>query len=99
MAATATSSSAPTASGPARRPAKRQQSWGEQLLRKRGPGVLAFIAFIAPLAARRSWSSTPTRSSSPSPGEVWDEWMKAAADGTMWAAVIDSTYAMGDRTW
>ena len=30
----------------------------------------------------------------PGPAEVWDAWLKAAADGTMWAASTDSMYAM-----
>ena len=77
-----------------RRPAKRQKSWGERLLRKRGPGILAFIAFIA-LWQLSILVFDPNPILFPGPGEVWDAWLEAAADGTMWAATIDSAYAMG----
>lgn len=92
MAATATSSSAP-GSAPARRAAKRKQSWGERLLRKRGPGVLAFVAFIA------IWQLSilvfdPNPILFPAPGEVASKWADAAADGSMWKATADSSYAM-----
>jgi ABC-type nitrate/sulfonate/bicarbonate transport system permease component len=86
MAATATSSSAPTASAPSRRPAKRQQSWGERLLRKRGPGILAFVAFIA-LWQLSILVFDPNPILFPGPGAVWDAWLQAAT--------IDSAYAMG----
>jgi ABC-type nitrate/sulfonate/bicarbonate transport system permease component len=76
-----------------RRPAKRQQSWIEQVARKRGPGVLAFVAFIG------LWHLSvvlfdPNPILFPGPVEVWDEWSKAAADGSMWEATADSMYAM-----
>lgn len=92
MAATATSSSAP-GSAPARRAAKRKQSWGERLMRKRGPGVLAFVAFIA------IWQLSilvfdPNPILFPAPGEVASKWADAAADGSMWKATADSSYAM-----
>jgi ABC-type nitrate/sulfonate/bicarbonate transport system permease component len=83
---------APTA-GPSRRPAKRQQSFAERLVRRRGPGVLAFIAFIG------IWQLLivlfdPSPLLFPGPAEVWDEWTKAVADGSMWEATTDSMYAM-----
>ena len=90
---TTTTAPAATATAPARRPAKRQQSWPERLLRKRGPGVLAFIAFIG-LWHLSILIFDPNPILFPGPVEVWDEWTKAAADGSMWAAVTNSMYAM-----
>jgi ABC-type nitrate/sulfonate/bicarbonate transport system permease component len=77
-----------------RRPASRQKSWGERLLRKRGPGIVAFIAFVV-LWQLSILVFDPNPILFPGPGEVWDAWLEAAADGTMWAATIDSAYAMG----
>jgi len=93
MTATATSSPAPAASAPGRRPAKRQKSWGERLLRKRGPGILAFIAFIA-LWQLAILVFDPNPILFPAPGEVASKWLDAAADGSMWNATADSAYAM-----
>jgi NitT/TauT family transport system permease protein len=91
MAATTTPS--PAVAAPSRRPAKRQQSWPERLLRKRGPGVLAFIAFIA-LWQLSILIFDPNPILFPGPAEVWDAWVQAAADGSMWEATADSAYAM-----
>jgi ABC-type nitrate/sulfonate/bicarbonate transport system permease component len=93
MVATATSTSAPEVTAPGRRPPKRQKSWFERLLRKRGPGVLAFAAFIG------LWHLSivvfdPNPILFPGPVEVWDEFTKAVADGSMWEAVTNSMYAM-----
>jgi ABC-type nitrate/sulfonate/bicarbonate transport system permease component len=97
MAATTTSQDAGTqvpvpTTGP-KRPAKRQQSFGERLLRKRGPGVLAFVAFIV-LWQLSILVFDPNPILFPSPGETADEWWKAAQDGSMWEATADSMYAM-----
>ena len=97
MAATATRAAASAATAPGspstRRPAKRQQSWPERLVRKRGPGILAFAVFIG------LWHLSiilfdPNPILFPGPAEVWDEWTKAVADGSMWEAVTNSMYAM-----
>ncbi len=93
MTATATSTSAPEATAPARRPAKRQKSWFERLLRKRGPGIIAFAAFIG-LWHLSILVFDPSPILFPGPAEVWDDWTKAAADGSMWEAVTNSMYAM-----
>jgi ABC-type nitrate/sulfonate/bicarbonate transport system permease component len=93
MAATAAAPSAPPTSDTSRRPAKRQQSFAERLLRKRGPGVLAFIAFIG-LWQLLILVFDPSPLLFPGPAEVWDEWIKAAQDGSMWKATADSMYAM-----
>mgnify|MGYP000424454588 FL=1 len=96
MAATATRGPQATtaaAEPPVRRPAKRQKSWLERLLRKRGPGVLAFAVFIG-LWHLSILVFDPNPILFPGPVEVWDEWSKAAVDGTMWAAVTNSMYAM-----
>jgi NitT/TauT family transport system permease protein len=94
MAATATSGTTATSSTQATgRPSKRQQSWAERLLRKRGPGILAFAAFIA-LWHLAIVVFDPNPILFPGPAEVWDEWSKAAADGSMWTATADSMYAM-----
>ena len=90
MAATATSAPAPTAP---RRPAKRRQSLLERVARKRGPGLLAFVAFIG-LWQLAILVFDPSPILFPGPAEVWDEWMKAAADGSMWEATANSMYAM-----
>ena len=76
-----------------RRAPKRQQPWIERLARKRGPGVLAFIAFIG------IWQLLilvfdPSPLLFPGPADVWDEWTKAVADGSMWEATANSMYAM-----
>lgn len=91
MTATTTSSAAPAA--PSRRPAKRQRSWPERLLRKRGPGVLAFLVFIAIWQAL-VWIFDANPLLFPGPGAVAEKWGEAAADGTMWEATADSAYAM-----
>jgi ABC-type nitrate/sulfonate/bicarbonate transport system permease component len=93
MVATATSTSAPEVTALGRRPPKRQKSWLERLLRKRGPGVIAFVAFIG-LWHLSILVFDPNPILFPGPAEVWDEWTKAAADGSMWEAVTDSMYAM-----
>jgi ABC-type nitrate/sulfonate/bicarbonate transport system permease component len=93
MAATTTHTSAPADATPARRPTKRRQSWPERLVRKRTPGVLAFIAFIGIWQLLIVWFD-PNPILFPGPAEVWDEWTKAVADGSMWAAVADSMYSM-----
>ena len=90
---TAATAPATAATAPTRRPAKRQQSWPERLLRKRGPGVLAFIAFIG-LWQLAILIFDPNPILFPSPGEVWDAWLQAAADGSMWEATANSAYAM-----
>jgi ABC-type nitrate/sulfonate/bicarbonate transport system permease component len=89
--ATATATAAAT--GTSRRPAKRQQSFAERLVRKRGPGVLAFVAFIA-LWQLLIVVFDPSPLLFPGPAEVWDEWTKAVADGSMWEATSDSMYAL-----
>jgi len=91
MTATATPSAAHASGTP--RPAKRRQSFAERLVRKRGPGVLAFVAFLG------IWQLLivifdPSPLLFPGPAEVWDEWTKAVADGSMWTATADSMYAM-----
>jgi NitT/TauT family transport system permease protein len=91
MAATTTPSAAPAA--PPRRPVKRQQSWPERLLRKRGPGVLAFIVFIA-LWQALVWIFDANPLLFPGPGAVAEKWAEAAADGSMLEATADSAYAM-----
>jgi ABC-type nitrate/sulfonate/bicarbonate transport system permease component len=93
MTATTSDTATSTAAAPARRPAKRQKSWPERLLRKRGPGVLAFVAFIG-LWQLAIVVFDPNPILFPSPGEVWDAWLQAAADGSMWEATINSAYAM-----
>ena len=97
MAATATRAAASAATAPGspstRRPAKRQKSWAERLVRKRGPGILAFAVFIG-LWHLSILVFDPNPILFPGPVEVWDEWTKAVADGSMWAAVTDSMYAM-----
>jgi ABC-type nitrate/sulfonate/bicarbonate transport system permease component len=90
MAATATAAPASTVPN---RPVKRRQSGIERFARKRGPGLLAFVAFIG------LWHLSivvfdPNPILFPGPAEVWDEWTKAAADGSMWEATADSMYAM-----
>ena len=45
-ATTAAQGAAAPISGASRRPAKRQQSFAERLVRKRGPGLIAFAVFI-----------------------------------------------------
>jgi len=92
-----TATSAPdaaTAAGPRRRPPKRQQSWPERLLRKRGPGVLAFVVFILAWQAA-IWIFDPNPLLFPGPGAVAEKWAEAAADGSMWEATANSAYAMG----
>jgi ABC-type nitrate/sulfonate/bicarbonate transport system permease component len=94
MAATATSTSAPEVTTPTRRPAKRQKSWADKLLRKRGPGVLAFVVFIA-VWQGAVWLLDANPLLFPGPGAVAEKWAEAAADGSMWEATADSAYAMG----
>jgi ABC-type nitrate/sulfonate/bicarbonate transport system permease component len=91
--AVTTTPDATTAAAPRRRPAKRQQSWPERLLRKRGPGVLAFIVFILAWQAA-IWIFDPNPILFPGPGEVAEKWVEAAADGSMWEATANSSYAM-----
>jgi NitT/TauT family transport system permease protein len=93
MAATTTARATTTATTPQRRPPKRQKSWFERLLRKRGPGILAFAVFIG-LWHLSILVFDPNPILFPGPAEVWDEWTKAVADGSMWEAVTNSMYAM-----
>ena len=93
MTAATTAPATTDATAPRRRPPKRQKSWFERLIRKRGPGILAFAAFIG------LWHLSiivfdPNPILFPGPVEVWDEFMKAVADGSMWEAVTNSMYAM-----
>ncbi|MGY1809434.1 ABC transporter permease [Blastococcus sp. SYSU D00669] len=93
MATTAAPESSSAASPAPARPRKKQQSFGERLLRKRGPGVLAFVAFIG------IWQLSvmvfdPSPILFPGPWPVAQEWAEAAADGSMWEATADSMYAM-----
>jgi NitT/TauT family transport system permease protein len=76
-----------------RRPPKRQQSWVERVARTRGPGLLSFVAFIG-LWHLSILVFDPSPILFPGPVEVWDEWTKAAADGSMWEATANSMYAM-----
>jgi ABC-type nitrate/sulfonate/bicarbonate transport system permease component len=89
MTATATTPAAPAQA----RGRRRQQSFGERLLRKRGPGLLAFAVFIG------VWQLAvlvfdPSPILFPGPLPVAEEWGAAAADGSMWEATADSMYAM-----
>ena len=93
MTTTAPSPTAAPAAAPARRPAKRQQSWIERLVRKRGPGILAFLAFIG-LWQLAILVFDPSPILFPGPAESWAKWTEAAADGSMWEATADSMYAM-----
>jgi NitT/TauT family transport system permease protein len=100
LAATATpAGSAPPDSPAPRRPAKRQQSFAERLVRTRGPGILAFVAFIFIWQAL-IWIFDPNPILFPGPKEVWGEWIYAWQDGdslatsSMWEAIADSMYAM-----
>ena len=93
MTTTSPSPTAAPAAAPGRRPAKRQQSFLERLARKRGPGILAFIAFIG------IWQLSillfdPNPLLFPGPAPVWEKWAEAAADGSMWEATANSMYAM-----
>jgi ABC-type nitrate/sulfonate/bicarbonate transport system permease component len=90
MAATATAAPASTAPS---RPGKRRQSLLERVVRKRGPGLLAFVVFIG-LWQLAILVFDPSPILFPGPAEVWDEWTKAAADGSMWEATANSMYAM-----
>jgi ABC-type nitrate/sulfonate/bicarbonate transport system permease component len=76
-----------------KRPAKRQQSLPERLLRKRGPGVLAFIVFIG-LWQLAILVFDPSPLLFPGPAEVAEKWSEAAQDGSMWEATANSMYAM-----
>lgn len=93
MTTTAPSSTVERPAAPARRPAKRQQSFAERLARKRGPGLIAFAVFIG-LWQLSILVFDPSPILFPGPAEVWDKWFAAAADGTMWEATADSMYAM-----
>jgi NitT/TauT family transport system permease protein len=96
MATTAAVTGADTGSaapGTSRRPAKRQQSFAERLVRKRGPGVLAFVGFIG-LWQLLIVIFDPSPILFPSPASVAQEWVEAAANGSMWEATADSMYAM-----
>lgn len=95
MAATTAAQSAPAQpAGPStRRPAKRQQSFLERLVRRRGPGVLAFVVFIG-LWQLSILVLEPSPILFPGPAEVWEKWVAAAVDGSMWEATADSMYAM-----
>jgi ABC-type nitrate/sulfonate/bicarbonate transport system permease component len=96
MATTAAVTGADTGSaapGTSRRPAKRQQSFAERLVRKRGPGVLAFVGFIG-LWQLLIVIFDPSPILFPGPAEVAQEWIDAAASGAMWKATADSMYAM-----
>ncbi|MGY1602112.1 ABC transporter permease [Geodermatophilus sp. SYSU D00815] len=89
MTATATPAATPSR---ARSP-KKQQSFASRLLRKRGPGVLAFVVFIG------VWQLAvvlfdPSPILFPGPVPVAEEWGAAAADRSMWEATADSMYAM-----
>ena len=90
---TTTAPASTVATAPGRRPPKRQKSWPERVLRKRGPGVLAFAVFIG-LWHLSILVFDPNPILFPGPVEVWDEWTKAAVDGSMWEAVTNSMYAM-----
>jgi ABC-type nitrate/sulfonate/bicarbonate transport system permease component len=90
MAATATAAPASTAPS---RPGKRRQPLLERVVRKRGPGLLAFVVFIG-LWQLAILVFDPSPILFPGPAEVWDEWTKAAADGSMWEATANSMYAM-----
>jgi ABC-type nitrate/sulfonate/bicarbonate transport system permease component len=97
MAATVTpreaSATAPVPTTGTRRPDKRRQSFGERLLRKRGPGVLAFVAFIA-LWQLAIVIFDPSPILFPGPADTAEDWWQAVEDGSMWAATSDSMYAM-----
>jgi NitT/TauT family transport system permease protein len=93
MAATAVSSTPTASGGTSRRPAKRQQSFAERLVRRRGPGVLAFIGFLG-LWQLLIVIFDPSPILFPSPASVAQEWVEAAANGSMWEATADSMYAM-----
>ena len=78
---TTTAPASTVATAPGRRPPKRQKSWPERVLRKRGPGVFAFAVFIG-LWHLSILVFDPNPILFPGPVEVWDEWTKAAADGS-----------------
>jgi ABC-type nitrate/sulfonate/bicarbonate transport system permease component len=93
MTTTASSATVAPAAAPGRRPAKRHQSWAERVARKRGPGLLAFAAFIG-LWQLAVLVFDPSPLLFPGPADVWGKWTEAAADGSMWEATADSMYAM-----
>jgi len=76
----------------ARKRPKRRPAW-EQHLRARVPGVLSFLAFLL-IWQSVIWIFDPEPILLPSPGAVWDAFVDAVADGTMWPAVTDSMSAM-----
>ena len=89
----AASTSAPASTGTPVRPAKRRQSGVERFARRHTPGVIAFAVFIG-LWHLSILVFDPNPILFPGPVEVWDEWTKAFADGSMWEATRDSMYAM-----
>jgi len=93
MTTTASSPTVAPAAAPGRRPAKRHQSWAERAARKRGPGLLAFAAFIG-LWQLAVLVFDPSPLLFPGPADVWGKWAEAAADGSMWEATANSMYAM-----
>jgi ABC-type nitrate/sulfonate/bicarbonate transport system permease component len=89
----AATTSAPASAGTPHRPAKRRQSGVERFTRRHTPGVIAFAVFIG-LWHLSILVFDPNPILFPGPVEVWDEWTKAFADGSMWEATKDSMYAM-----
>jgi ABC-type nitrate/sulfonate/bicarbonate transport system permease component len=89
----AASTSTPAPTGTPRRPAKRRQSGVERFARRHTPGLIAFAVFIG-LWHLSILVFDPNPILFPGPVEVWDEWTKAFADGSMWEATTDSMYAM-----
>jgi ABC-type nitrate/sulfonate/bicarbonate transport system permease component len=82
-----------TTAGTGRARVRRVPTW-ERVLRNRLPGVLSFIGFIA------IWQLLivifdPDPILFPTPGQVADEFVEAARDGTMWPAFTDSMSALG----
>ena len=82
-----------TTAGRGRGRVRRVPTW-ERVLRNRLPGVLSFIGFIA------IWQLLivifdPDPILFPTPGQVADEFVEAARDGTMWPAFTDSMSALG----
>jgi ABC-type nitrate/sulfonate/bicarbonate transport system permease component len=92
MATSSMQAAATTRAPVARKQTRRRPAW-QQLLRARVPGVLSFLGFIV------LWQAVivifdPEPVLLPGPAAVWQAFLDAVADGTMWPAVTDSMSAM-----
>ena len=76
----------------ARKRPKRRPAWQQQL-RARVPGVVSFAAFIL-IWQSAIWVFDPKPVLLPGPGAVWEAFLGAISDGTLWPAVTDSMSAM-----